>query len=77
MSNNEKFSGTVIWFDPKKGIGFIAWDREGVKQKDMFLHFSDIECEGFKTVNKEQKVSFEIGMNKHGDPKAVCVELVK
>jgi cold shock CspA family protein len=74
---DEKFYGEVLWFDPKRGIGFIGWDKEGVKQKDMFVHYSDISCEGFKTLFKQQKVSFGVGVNKHGLPKAVNVEVLK
>lgn len=74
MSNNEeKFFGEVLWFDPKRGIGFIGWEKDGVQQKDMFVHFSDIACEGFKTLYKKQKVSFSLGQNKHGQPKAINV----
>jgi len=72
-----KFIGDVIWFDPKRGFGFIEWEQEGSKQKDLFVHFSDVECEGFKTLYKGQKVSFGLGTNKHGDPKAIEVEILK
>jgi CspA family cold shock protein len=77
-SVDEKFVGEVLWFDPKRGYGFIEWsDAEGVKQKDLFVHFSDIACEGFKTLYKGQKVSFGLGTNKKGDPKATSVEILK
>ena len=69
----EKFYGEVVWFCARRGYGFLAWGKEGVKQKDLFVHFSDISCEGFKTLYKAQKVSFSIGENKHGDPKAIEV----
>lgn len=72
-----KFYGEVLWFDPKRGFGFIGWEKEGVQQKDLFVHFSDISCEGFKTLYKHQKVSFGLGVNKHGDPKAIAVEILK
>ena len=72
-----KFIGDVVWFDPKRGFGFIEWEKYGDKQKDLFVHFSDIECEGFKTLYKGQKVSFGMGVNKHGDPKAINVEILK
>jgi cold shock CspA family protein len=75
--SNDKFVGDVLWFDAKRGYGFINWDRNGVKQKDLFVHFSDVFCEGFKTLYKEQKVSFSLGVNKHGDPKATEVTVVK
>jgi len=76
MSDNE-FMGKVIWFDPRRGIGFLEWEKEGVKQKDMFVHFSDINSEGFKTLYKDQKVSFNLGTNKNGDPKAINVIILK
>lgn len=61
MSDRQK--GTVVWFDAKKGIGFIKPD-EG--EGDFFLHWSNIECEGFKTVKADDKVSFELGENHRG-----------
>lgn len=77
MSEDEKFYGEVLWFDPKRGFGFLGWEKDGIKQKDMFVHFSDVTCEGFKTLYKHQKVSFGLGVNKHGDPKATGVEIMK
>jgi cold shock protein len=77
MTDSEKFYGEVLWFDPKRGFGFIGWEKDGEKQKDMFVHFSDVSCEGFKTLYKHQKVSFGLGVNKHGDPKATNVEILK
>jgi CspA family cold shock protein len=76
MSDNE-FIGEVCWFNARKGYGFILWMKDGIKQKDLFVHFSDINCEGFKTLYKGQKVSFGIGTNKKGDPKAINVIVLK
>lgn len=76
MSDNE-FMGEVCWFDARKGYGFILWEKDGVKQKDLFVHFSDVSCEGFKTLYKGQKVSFGLGTNKKGDPKAINVVVLK
>ena len=73
--SDEKFVGEVLWFDPKRGYGFIGWEKDGVKQKDLFAHFSDISCEGFKTLYKGQKVSFGLGVNKHGDTKGVDIKV--
>jgi CspA family cold shock protein len=75
--SNVKFFGEVIWFNPMSGFGFIGWEKDGEKQKDMFVHFSDVNCEGFKTLYKHQKVSFELGTNKRGEPKAINVEVMK
>jgi CspA family cold shock protein len=77
MSEDNKYIGEVLWFDPKRGFGFIGWTKAGVAQKDLFVHFSDVSCEGFKTLYKAQKVSFGLGTNKHGDPKATEVVIVK
>jgi CspA family cold shock protein len=68
----EVFEGEVIWFDPKAGYGFIQWEKE----EDMFVHFSDVICEGFKTLKKGQKVRFSVGKNNTGKPKAIDVEVI-
>ena len=65
--------GKVVWFNNKDGFGFIEWESDGKKQKDMFVHFSDINCKGFKTLQAGQTVSFEVGVNYSGRPKAINV----
>ncbi len=65
--------GIVLWFDAKKGYGFIG-QSEG--EADLFVHFSDISCGGFKTLQKDQKVSYCLGLNKRGQPKAIDVAIV-
>lgn len=77
MSEQETFYGEVIFFDPKRGYGFISWKKDEVQQKDIFIHFSDIICEGYKTLYKGQKVSFGLGLNKMGLPKATEVQILK
>ena len=67
------YSGTVIWFDNKKGFGFVLWEKDGIAQKDLFAHYSDVACDGFKSLEKGQAVSFSIGTNKNGDPKAINI----
>ena len=50
-------SGTVKWFNPEKGYGFIPNDEGG---DDIFVHFSAIMVDGFKTLAEGQKVTFDI-----------------
>ena len=63
--------GTVKWFNESKGYGFITAD-EG---KDVFVHYSAIMGDGFKTLAEGQKVSFEI-VNGEKGPQAASVSKV-
>lgn len=71
--NKQIYFGTVIFFNNKPGYGFISKDEGGT---DIFCHFSDINCQGFKTLKKGQRVSYQIGKNHQGQPKAINVTLV-
>lgn len=62
-------TGTVKWFNAEKGYGFIT-DEEG---QDIFVHYSAINVEGFKTLNEGEKVAFEITESDRG-PQAANVE---
>lgn len=64
-------TGTVKWFDSAKGFGFITSD-EG---NDVFVHFSAILSEGFKTLEEGQKVTFEVVEGARG-PQAANVEVI-
>jgi len=55
--------GTVKWFNDTKGYGFISPDESG---DDLFAHFSEIQSDGFKTLQDGQKVSFEVTQGKKG-----------
>jgi CspA family cold shock protein len=55
--------GTVKWFDADKGFGFITNDEDG---KDLFVHHSQIQSEGFATLKDGQAVEFEIGQGQKG-----------
>ncbi|MRH43886.1 cold-shock protein [Aquibacillus halophilus] len=61
--------GTVKWFNADKGFGFI--EVEG--QDDVFVHFSAIQGEGFKTLEEGQTVSFEVEEGNRG-PQAANVQ---
>jgi CspA family cold shock protein len=50
-------TGRVKWFNDSKGFGFIEGQEEG---KDIFVHFSAIQDEGFKTLREGEEVSFDI-----------------
>ena len=50
-------SGTVKWFNAEKGYGFITNDASG---EDVFVHYSSIVSEGYKSLNEGQKVTFEM-----------------
>ena len=55
--------GKVKWFDSKKGYGFVSNISD---DKDYFVHFSEIQTDGFKTLEEGQKVEFEIGEGTKG-----------
>ena len=59
-------TGTVKWFNAEKGFGFIA--RED--GDDVFVHFSAIQGDGFKTLEEGQKVTFDIVQGNRGDQAA-------
>ena len=65
-------SGTVKWFNDAKGYGFITPEDGG---KDLFVHFSNISGEGFKTLTENAKVEYEAREGEKG-PEATNVVLV-
>lgn len=67
----ERETGTVKWFNDDKGFGFI--EREN--GEDVFVHFSSIRGEGYKTLNDGQKVEFTVGHGQKG-PQALDVTVV-
>ncbi|MEJ2630104.1 MAG: cold-shock protein [Acidihalobacter sp.] len=62
-------TGTVKWFNESKGFGFIAQDNGG---DDVFVHFSAIQAQGFKTLAEGQKVNFDLQQGPKG-PQAANV----
>lgn len=64
--------GTVKWFNESKGYGFITPDGGG---DDLFVHFSEISGEGYKSLQEGDRVSFEQGQGPKG-PQAKNVEKI-
>jgi CspA family cold shock protein len=68
---SERVTGTVKWFNASKGYGFI--ERPG--GPDVFVHFSAIESEGYKSLNEGQRVEFTIEQGPKGLQAANVIKL--
>lgn len=64
-------TGTVKWFNPTKGFGFIQPSGGG---QDVFVHISALESAGIATLNEGQKVSYELA-SERGRTKAVNIQI--
>ncbi len=64
-------TGTVKWFDSKKGYGFIACENG----KEYFVHFSGVQTEGFKSLVEKQEVEFELANGNKGE-QAINVKVI-
>jgi len=67
---SDRITGTVKWFNDDKGFGFI--EREG--GEDVFVHFSSVRGDGFKSLYEGQKVEFTVGQGQKG-PQALDVSV--
>ena len=65
--------GTVKWFSSEKGYGFITPDSGG---KDLFVHFSAIQADGYKSLNEGDKVEYEETQGRKG-PQASNVRVLR
>jgi CspA family cold shock protein len=63
--------GTVKWFNPDKGYGFIAVDNG----RDVFVHYTAIQMDGYRTLEEGQRVEFDIMQSERG-PQAEAVRAV-
>ena len=74
VNNNvdQVYEGIVVWFNPKKGYGFV--DCKSL-EADIFCHFSNIEVDGFKTVRPGDKVRFKLGRN-HKNIQAINIKVL-
>lgn len=59
----ERQTGTVKWFSDKKGFGFIIPEQGG---EDLFVHYSEIEGDGFRTLEENDRVEFTVGHTEKG-----------
>jgi cold shock protein len=64
--------GTVKWFNPQKGFGFIQPEDGGA---DVFIHISAVEQAGLTTLNDGQKVSFDVGQDRRGKTSAINLKV--
>lgn len=64
-------NGTVKWFNADKGYGFITTENG----KDVFVHFSQIKADGFKSLNEGDKVSFDVEKGARGDQAENIIKL--
>jgi CspA family cold shock protein len=60
---NNMATGTVKWFNAEKGFGFIAPDDGG---EDVFAHFSSIQSSGYRSLDENQKVEFDVEQGQKG-----------
>ncbi|EGQ7681801.1 cold-shock protein [Vibrio parahaemolyticus] len=63
MSNSNKATGTVKWFNESKGFGFLSQSDGG---DDVFVHFNAIVSDGFKTLIEGQQVTFNVERGQKG-----------
>lgn len=66
--------GEVVWFDSRKGFGFIAGDEKG---EDILVHYSQIVGEGYRNLHEGNRVEYEIGDGLKGKREAKNVKAIR
>ena len=66
------YKGIVKWFNPEKGFGFISNEEGG---EDVFVHFSAIAADGFKTLSEGQRVTFDMEQDQKNSGKMRAVNV--
>ncbi|MCB9411802.1 MAG: cold-shock protein [Actinobacteria bacterium] len=70
--SNDPVQGVVKWFNSEKGYGFLSVDGQ---DRDVFVHYSAIDMDGYKSLDEDQRVEFRIVSGPKG-PQAESVRLV-
>ena len=70
----ERITGLIKWFSNKRGYGFVAPENGG---SDIFIHFSNIQMQGYKTLREGQRVEFEVGtIDKDGKVMSNALDII-
>jgi CspA family cold shock protein len=67
-------NGNIVWFSGPKGFGFVKAATTG---DEYFVHFSNIEMQGYKSLNQNDPVTFDVELGPKGRPQAINVRVVK
>jgi len=62
----KRSKGKVVWFSPEKGFGFIVCNNTSLGEAEIFVNYSSIQSEGFKTLLKGQAVEFDLDTDERG-----------
>lgn len=62
----ERLKGKVLWFSPEKGFGFIICRDTPMGKAEVFVNYSSIQSEGFRTLKKGQEVGFDLATDERG-----------
>lgn len=68
----DKQTGTVVWFSARKGFGFLK-SNDPMDEKDIFVHYTGIQMEGYKQLNAGDKVEYAL---KESDKGVIAVDVV-